>query len=264
MSGAFVSGVGLRGPGLPGWAESGLVLAGELTYRSNPLPRPTGARLPATERRRATFVTRLAVDVAEETLGNADPGGMATVFATSGGEVEVIHGIFEELASSRRSLSPTQFQNSVHNTAAGYWSIATHSRAPSSSLCGFDDSFGAGLLEALTQCQTEGCPVLLVAYDQPPIFPLAEFRPLAASFGMGLLLTPAATSTTLARLTAGFAHGEDIGSTLADPALEQLRQGNPAARSLPLLVALASATPAELRFGCGMGGNLRVTVEPWR
>ena len=39
----------------------------------------------------------------------------------------------------------------MHNAAAGYWSIATGSMTESNVLCAFDASFGAGLLEALTQ-----------------------------------------------------------------------------------------------------------------
>jgi hypothetical protein len=264
MISAYVSGVGLRGPGLPGWAGSRAILAGAAPYLPAELARPTGSRLPATERRRATAVTRLAVDVAEETLGGADPAGIATVFTSSGGEVEVIHGIFAELAGGDRRLSPTQFHNSVHNTAAGYWSIATGARTASNSLCGFDDSFGAGLLETLVQCRTEARSVLLVAYDFPPVFPLSEFRKLEAPFGAGLLLTPEAGADTLARLNGEFLAGEDAGTPLDDPGLELLRLGNPAARGLPLLAALAAGRPATLGFGCGMGGSLRVRVEPCR
>ena len=44
------------------------------------------------------------------------------------------------------TISPTQFHNSVHNAAAGYWHIAAGSAAPSLSVGGHDGAFAAGLL----------------------------------------------------------------------------------------------------------------------
>lgn len=260
MISAHVSGIALQGPGLDGWAASRGVLAGQRPYQPAALPPPAGASLPATERRRATQVTRLVVDVAAATLAASGLTDVATVFASSGGEVAVIHQIFEELTQPAPILSPTQFHNSVHNTAAGYWSIATGVRTPSSSICGFDDSFGCGLLEALVQCSVEQLPVLLIACDYPPLFPLSERRPLTAPFAAGLLLTPHATMTSLARLRAAFV-ADQPATSLTDPALEALRCGNPAARSLPLLVTLAAGLPDSLTFGCGMAGSVRVEVS---
>ena len=40
-----------------------------------------------------------------------------------------MHEICETLATAERQVSPTRFHNSVHNAPAGYWSIATQSRA---------------------------------------------------------------------------------------------------------------------------------------
>lgn len=263
MSIAYVAGVGLLGPGLPGWAASRPILAGTEPYVPAEIHRAAGACLPATERRRSTRVTRLALEVASAALGDADPRALASVFASSGGEVEVIHGIFDQLAGTDRRLSPTAFHNSVHNAASGYWSIATGSMSPADSVCGYDDSFGVGLAEALVRCAAEGTDVLLVAYDFPPVFPIAEFRPLAAPFGVGLLLRSAPETGVFACLRGEFGAGSEPGQAMSDPALEHLRWGNPAARSLPLLVALAKGAAADIRLGCGMGGCLELKVEPW-
>jgi hypothetical protein len=263
VSTVFLAGIGLLAPGLPGWPASRPVLAGDEPYRAAEMPRPAGACLPATERRRATAVTRLALDVAAEALGAADPAGVAVVFASSGGEVDVIHGIFEQLAGTDRRLSPTAFHNSVHNAASGYWSIATGSRSPADSLCAFDDSFGSGLAEALLRVETDGTDVLLVAYDLPPQFPISEFRRLAAPFGVALLLSPRESASALARLRGRFSPTPPAAVVLADVGLERLRLGNPAARSLPLLVAVAAGTAARLPLGCRMGGSLDLEVAPW-
>ena len=57
------------------------------------------------------------------------------------------------LAATPTLISPTKFHNSVHNAAAGYW---THrppaATSASTALTAFDASFGAGLLEAASQC----------------------------------------------------------------------------------------------------------------
>jgi len=77
------------------------------------------------------------------------------------------------LASDDRSISPTRFHNSVHNAPAGYWGIASGAMTPATVLCAHDASFGAGLLEALTQLAVDGSlgfergGTLLIAYDMP-------------------------------------------------------------------------------------------------
>lgn len=260
MSDAIVTGIGLRGPGLANWMDSRAVLAGLEPYHFCELPKPVGGALPATERRRATLVTRLALDVASEALGGSDPATVTAVFASSGGEVEVIHGIFDQLASDDRRLSPTAFHNSVHNAAAGHWSIASGSHHPADSLCAYDDSFGAGLGEALLRCASGDQRVLLVAYDLPPLFPIAEFRPICHPFAVALLLEPPNPYMGLARLRGEWVNKPPIDELMADPALESLRQDNPAARALPLLAAIAAGHNAALSLGHGMGGSLRLRV----
>ena len=262
MKGVAVTGIGLRGPGLPDWATARAVLSGHQPYSPEPLAKPAGSGLPSTERRRATVVTRLALDAASEALGGSAPATVTSVFASSGGEVEIIHGIFEQLAGSDRWLSPTAFHNSVHNAAAGYWSIASGSHRSADSLCAYDDSFGVGLGEALLRCQSGDGPVLLVAYDWPPLFPIAEFRPVTQPFAAALLLNPIETGGTApGRLTAEYRPERLVGTSLNRPELEALRLDNPAARGLPLLSALAMGTPAEIILGHGMVGSLRVRLE---
>jgi hypothetical protein len=262
MIASLVTGVGLRGPGLNGWAASRAILSGAVPHALEPMPKPRADCLPATERRRATTVTRLALDVAGEALGDTDPVTVTSVFASSGGEVEVIHGIFAQLASPDPRLSPTAFHNSVHNTAAGYWSIASGSHHPADSLCAYDDSFGAGLAEALLRAAAGEGPVLLVAYDLPPLFPIAEFRPIQQPFAMALRLDADAGQSGLARLEAAYRPAPPTHEPMADPGLEALRLTNPAARGLPLLAALARGQQAHVGLGHGMGGALEVYIAP--
>ena len=255
-------GIGLRAPGLANWTDAREILSGRRPWVSAALPASQATGLPATERRRASRVARLAIDAASEALGQRDPAGIASVFASSGGEVEVVHGLFEQLAGDDRRLSPMAFHNSVHNAAAGYWSIATGSEQPTDSLCAFDDSFGTGLAEALLRCADDRRPVLLVAYDLPPLFPIAEFRAVTQPVAVALLLAPPGQMPAIARLQGLYQAAAPDDQPLTNPQLETLRQANPAARALPLLGALALGQMAELSFGHGMQGRLALRVTP--
>jgi len=237
----FVEGVGLLGPGLADWATAAPLLA-QSRWHAQPWQLPAPQRLPPAERRRAGAGVKLSIAVADQACADAehDPQGLATVFSSSSGDGSNCHALCEVLASNDRLVSPTRFTNSVHNAPAGYWHIATQSRAPSTSLCAHDASLSAGLLETAVQCLSLQRAVLLVAGDVPYPEPLHSVRPLAESFGVALLLTPTATPRTQARLSislvASGAHRPDV---CADAALDALRRGVPAARSLPLLEALA-------------------------
>ncbi len=247
MTSVFLNGIGLRGPGLDGWTASAPILAGRAPYRAAPTSIPPPALLPPNERRRAPQVVRLSLCVgteAFEQVGTA-PTACPAVFASSGGDGETIDTILSTLAGPVRELSPTRFHNSVHNVAAGYWSIATGSKMPSTSLCAHDGSFAAGLLEAAAQTSAgDGTAVVLIAYDLPYPAPLAAVRSIGAPFALALLLSPIPTPGCISVLEIGLGAPQPHPCTL--PELERLRQSIPAARSLPLLEALAKGDDTNL------------------
>ena len=184
----YVEGIGLCGPGLSGWTASRPVLEGAASYVPAPTVVPPSPLLPPNERRRTVETVRLALAVGQEAFAMAgrDAADTATVFASSGGDGATIHEILEVLAAPDVEMSPTRFHNSVHNAPAGYWTIAARSRAPSSSLCCHDWSFGAGLLEAAAQATVDGRAVALIAYDVRYPEPLNRVRPIGAVFAMAL------------------------------------------------------------------------------
>jgi len=241
MNPVYVEGIGLCGPGLDGWAASLPVLIGMKDYVPAPTHVQPASLLPPNERRRAIQTVKLALAVGAEALAAArlDLTESATVFASSGGDGETIHQIMSVLASSDRELSPTRFHNSVHNTPAGYWGIATAARTPSTSLGCYDGSFAAGLIEAAVQATVEVRPVMLIAYDVPYPAPLGDLRPISAAFAVALVLSPKPTAATLACLKPCLHSATDVVSRVVPSSLEALRCGTPAARSLPLLAALA-------------------------
>ena len=262
----FVQGIGLLGPGLVSWESARAILRGEQAYVSVPTVLPPPARLPAAERRRAGAAVKLALAVADEAVAQADvdPATLATVFTSSSGEGANCHALCETLASPAPLLSPTRFTNSVHNAPAGYWHIAVASQAASTSLSAYDGSFGAGLIEAMTQIEANGAPVLLVASDVPYPEPLHRLRPLPDACGIALLLAPAAGAPRLGCLSIELveAHVSGPATTCADPGLEALRRQVPAAAGLPLLQALARGIAREVVLDYLPALQLRIDVRP--
>jgi hypothetical protein len=244
----FLEGIGLCGPGLPGWEASAAILTGAQPYEPAPSVIPPAALLPPNERRRAVQTVRIALAVGADAFAAAglDPAATATIFASSGGDGDTIDQILTVLASETREVSPTKFHNSVHNAPAGYWSIATGAQTPSTSLCAHDDSFAAGLLEAGAQAVTAQAAIALIVYDTSYPGPLNLVRPIGAPFAVALVLSPNPTPASFARLAITLTPATT--PTEAPPALEALRQTTPAARSLPLLAALAGQTPATIRL----------------
>ncbi|HEY6864854.1 MAG TPA: beta-ketoacyl synthase chain length factor, partial [Burkholderiales bacterium] len=186
---AYVEGIAVLGPGLAGWEASRAVLAGTAPYRPEAAVVPPSDLLPPAERRRTGLPVKLALAVGREAFLNAgrDASATRTVFTASCGDGQNLHDMCESLARPEREVSPTRFHNSVHNAAAGYWGIATRSREASTSLCAYDASFGAGLLEAMAQVAVDGVAVALLAYDQPYPEPLHRARPIGGVFAAALV-----------------------------------------------------------------------------
>ncbi len=265
MTHLYIEGIGLRGLGLNGWAQSAPVLAGLADYAAAPVEVPLCPLLPANERRRAPKTVNLALAVAAEAFSASGRSPLTTpvVFSSSGGEGETIHGILSTLASPQRELSPTRFHNSVHNAAAGYWSIGTGATSASTSLCAYDDSFAAALIEAAAQVAANQ-PVAMIVYDVPYPAPLCLVRPIGAAFGMALVLSPQPSAASLARLDLTLRPGACAAPTAAPLTLDYLRQSTPAARSLPLLAALAAnmASVVSLDYLTDMTLTLQITPRP--
>jgi hypothetical protein len=262
---AYVDGVGLLAPGLASWRAAQDVLAGRARYAPGEMPRPAADLLPPAERRRCGDLVKLALHVGGEALvpSGTRPDELATVFTCATGNGEVLHQICETLAGAARDVSPTRFHNSVHNAAAGYWGIATGSRAPSTSLCAHQGSFAAGLAAAAAQASAEARAVLLVAYDIPPPPPLAAVVPCTAPCGLALLVAPSPGAATVAALELELV-GDGVETVLEDPALERLRTANAGARALPILAALAAGSARRAVLEWLPGLSLAVTAWPHR
>jgi hypothetical protein len=261
---AYIGGIGVLGPGLHNWPHAAAVLSGKQPYLPAPTVLPTPAMLPPAERRRTGRVVKLALAVGLEATASADadPTSLPSVFSASGSDGHICHEICQALALSNREVSPTRFSNSVHNVAAGYWSIATGSMTESNVLCAFDASFVAGLLDALTQVAVDRQSVLLVAYDSEYPAPLHAKRPIPDALGVAMVLTPERNATSIA--TIDLTLTDETGDHMADPQLEALRGAIPAARSLPLLRLLAVGLPGRAILDYLDVSRAAAQIEPCR
>lgn len=257
----YVHAIGLAAPGWPDWPTARAVLRGEQAYLANELPVYQPDLLPPNERRRASPTVRMAFRVAEEaTRANRERSAeLATVFSSADGDLQISNRICTALATPQRLISPTDFHNSVHNAAAGYWSIAAGARGPSTAISAWDGGFGVALLEAAGTVLIEERDTLLVAYDVPAPQPLQTKRPCTHPFGVALWLSASESAGVLAALRMEVADERE--TTLDDAALEALRLGNPAGRALPLLRVIARGERATISLPLPRD-SLRVSVAP--
>ena len=132
-------------------------------------------------------------------------GRCPSVFATSNGDGA---GGARDPGDAGRPdppVSPTQFHNSVHNAAAGYWSIGDRVAEPAACLGCHDCTFAAGAAQGGGGGAAERAPLLLCVYDTAVAAPLdAAVRPTGA-FGAAFVLAPERHERALARLSVGYA-----------------------------------------------------------
>lgn len=260
----WIDGIGVLGPGLENWAIARPILAGAVDYVPRPVLVPPALALPPPERRRVGLAVKIALAVAQEAVAGAqfDARQLAAVFASSGADGNNCDAICRALASEDRHISPTAFHNSVHNAAAGYWGIASGAMTPATALCAYDGSFGAGLLEALTQVAVDGVGTLLVTYEAPYPEPLGAKRPILEAFGQALVLMPQRGSRSVAQVYVALAEAPWDRATQVG--LEALRRQVPSARGLPLLQALARGRAERVILEYLEPLSLVVEVRPCR
>jgi hypothetical protein len=254
--------VALWSPRLPGWALAQDVLHGTAEAPAAPHGRPAPALLAPTERRRAPDTVAIALEVAMkacEAAGRA-PRELASVFASRYGDLPICDYMCSTLASTPALCSPTKFHNSVHNAASGYWTIGTGSHAPSTALLAGENTFAAGLLEAIVQALADRTAVLLVAYDVEARGALVEMMKSEGLLGLALVLDPDPAARGL-QLAATVRAGE----CQPNPPLPERWGGLlPHSAMLPgagLLAAIAAGRATTLSWPLGAATHLEVSVQ---
>lgn len=246
---AHVLGLALWAPRLPGWSIAGPVLRGEVDAPEQPAPRPSPSLLAATERRRAPDTVAIALEVAARACesANIDPRALPSVFACTEGDLVINDYMSATLAQTPLLISPIRFHNSVHNAAAGYWTIGTGCMQPYTALSAHDDTFGEGLLEALVQAAAEARPTLLVAYDIESRGPLATMAPSRGIVGAAVVVAPGAGAAPATGLRWRTVRGSERSLPLERNA--EFVAGNAMAPCLPFFEAVAMREPRTVRVG---------------
>ncbi len=263
MMRVFVDGVALWSPRLPGWEMAAPVLRGEHPLPETSLPRPAPTLLPPNERRRAPDTVAVALEVAARACADAgvDRARLASVFTSTHGDLATTDYMCETLASTPELVSPTKFHNSVHNAAAGYWSIATGCMASYTALSAWSRSFAAGLLEAFAQVASDGEPVLLVAYDIEARGPLAAMAQSRGMLAGAWVLAPESGARSIARIE--WRTRTDPEPRDSEPLTAAARElsGNAMFACMALFEVLAARSSKELCYSIGpeLALDLRVT-----
>lgn len=260
---ARVAGVGFWTDGLPSW-ESARAFAIDGTLPAEAPTRPQPQLLAPNERRRAppSVAVALEVGLAACTDAARDPQTLASVFASTHGDLAITDYMCATLVDDPAAISPTRFHNSVHNAAAGYWTIGNACTAATTAISAYDASFAQGLVEALSQLQAGDDAVLLVAYDSAAVGPAAPLWASTGLLGGALVLVRDSDATrTLPLLTATLAAGDAVRGDGARPegALARHAQGNAMAPMLPLFDALATRA-ATTTLHAGPGRALHVAL----
>jgi len=242
----FIDGIAFWAPTLPGWAAARAAFRGEAAPLATPVKRPAPEILAPAERRRAPDTVALALEVAAAAVRESglDAATLPSVFTSAHGDLAVNDYMCSTLASEPTLISPTKFHNSVHNAAAGYWTIATGCHEASTALSAFDASFGAGVLEAATQCLADTRPVLLVAVDVEAAGALASVTESTGLLACAVVISPRASERTVAAFDWSLV-GTATGATPLRSAAARSLAGNAMAGALPLLEALATAEPGD-------------------
>lgn len=258
-----LEGVGFWANGLPDWSAACAFVADGVLPTDAP-SKPTPELLAPNERRRAPDSVALALEVAQAacTMAGRDPRTLASVFASTHGDLAITDYICDTLSGAPETLSPTKFHNSVHNAAAGYWTIGADCMAATTAISAYDCSFAQGLLEAAMQSREAAGPVLLVAYDSQSRGALAEISRSEGLLAVALVVNAGVAerdakdeagitprmSLRLSLLQSSMLQPSLQPDTLhaADGVLHARYAGNAMAPMLTLLEALARACAASI------------------
>ncbi len=256
MLSADIAGIGFWARGLPSWKAACTYLQ-EGHIEEDAPAKPAPRLLAANERRRAPETVAVALEVAQAACEDAgrDPAEMPSVFTSMHGDLAITDYMCATLPEDPRAISPTKFHNSVHNAAAGYWTIGTHCNKPATALSSGDASFALGLLEALAQLVTGDPAVLLAAYDSQSTGPLGAISSSDGLLGGALVLAQPGESA-LARLQVEFINAP---APQVPGRLSEYVGANAMAPMLPLFEALATGA-GEAWLHAGPSQALRILI----
>lgn len=259
MTDVDVVGLGVWSESFSNWEEFCHVLRGGSAETGRTL-KPQA--IAPNERRRAPLSVKMAVEVMDQACRMAalEPATVATVFASALGDMHLTEYMCRTMADAPQAISPTRFHNSVHNAATGYWSIATQSRCPSNAVSGYSNSVSIAILDGAIQAVEEKIPVLVTVQEVATAPAFKSVYEWEQPFSAAMVLVPVGMcSSNIASL-----HLSASGNLVEPPQLEDIPgidlSGNPAARLLPLLIAIAEQRNADVRLPLSRGSSLAISI----
>jgi hypothetical protein len=132
------------------WPRAGSASAPDLGFVDAPI------------RRRLSPLARMMLHVAHDCAGASRE--LRLVFASQHGELGHTVPLLRALAAGE-PLSPSTFSLSVHNGAAGLFSIVRGDRSEATALAAGEGTLGQALVEARAQLDADAKPVLVVYGD---------------------------------------------------------------------------------------------------
>lgn len=244
----YVNGAALWASCLPGWERAREILAGREPAPPAATTRPAPELLPPNERRRAPDTVAVAMEAALAACRGAGiaPASLPCVFSSRYGDLAITDYMCATLASTPAQLSPTRFHNSVHNAAAGYWSIGAGSTRAYTALAAGEHTFGASLLEACVQAFCGAENILLVTYDIDARGPLAAMSPSRQLLSAALIVGPECGAHALAQLDVSLLARSNLAASRARSENAALVAGNASETCLPFMEALALGGAREI------------------
>ncbi len=247
-------------PGLQDLLQGGAVV-------ENVVGAPKPDIIPANERRRAPLPVRLAVESSLQATQSSgfDAKELSCVFVSGIGDTQLTDYMCKVLATDNKQLSPTKFHNSVHNAAAGYWTMSTGCMKAASSIAGFGESVPLALLEAIVQCLQENVPVLLTFYDAPSCTVLQGLLKSDQAFSVSMIIVPLASKKEGTLLTVEVKQQAADWPVIDLPEnLQHCYENNPAARLLPVLEKITNKNHPPgtlLNMPLSAGSSLVITID---
>lgn len=229
-----ITGFGAYGPGFTDWNSFTPYLKGEMDF-NEAFTTPKPSIIPSNERRRAPLPVKLAVETSLQaiTMAQQEASQVACVFGSGLGDTEITDYLCRALNSELKQISPTKFHNSVHNAAAGYWTISANCTQAANSIAAYQNTFSIALLEAMSQCVWEDVPVLITLFD----IPVTEAMQPAVSndfpFSASMLIEPKKSNENI--ISARVCQEETPWPKLSSSPLEKIYKSTPAAKIIVLL-----------------------------
>jgi len=143
---------------------------------------PDVSFVPAMMRRRMTNLEKIAIGLAGKIA--PETPGYTTVFASQFGEWEQTIQLVTQFHDDNE-MSPAGFSNSVHNAAAGLFSLLTKNVNSYTSIAAGDNTLEMAVLKALTE-KTD-VMVVFVGEHNPKIYDTVFNNPVGA-FGLAFMI----------------------------------------------------------------------------